>query len=223
MELPPREYDDTFGPVFSNEEVAIARPAPFSYTQGVIEVMGNARSGDFRLYQLHFGQGLQPQTWQQIGPDHYNQVDRNVLEYWDTAGLNGAYSLRLTVIENSGALRQSAIPITIDNTPPTIKLTQPANGRAYVKEDDEWVNINALATDDWAMDRVVFYLDDTPFFTTTVAPYNIKWTITMSDTVPNPDDGEVRATEVITNPDAASASRKRWSARCSATPTTATG
>lgn len=201
MELPPREYDDTFGPVFSNEEVTIARPAPFSYTQGVIEVLGNARSGDFRLYQLHFGQGLQPQNWQQIGPDHYNQVDRGVLEYWDTTSLNGPYTLRLTVIENSEAIRQSAIPITIDNTPPTIKLTQPANGREYVKEDDEWVNINALATDDWAMDRVVFYLDDSPFFTSTVAPYNIKWTITMSDTVPDANAGEIRTTEVITNPD----------------------
>ena len=201
IELPPTEYDDTFGPVFTNEEVAIAKPAPFSYIKGQVEVWGNARSGDFRLYQLHFGQGLQPQNWQQIGPDHYNQVDKGVLEYWDTTGLNGPYTLRLSVIENSGNVRQVAIPLTVDNTPPTIHLSTPENGRVYVMEDDEWVNINALATDDWSMDRVVFYLDDSPLITTTVAPYSAKWTITMSDTIPSLNMPPITAMKPITNPD----------------------
>ncbi len=202
LELPPKEFDDTYGPVFSNESVAIARPAPFSYVKGQIEILGNARSNDFRLYQLHFGPGLQPSTWQQIGPDHYNQVDRGLLEVWDTSGLEGPYTLRLSVIDNSGAIQQNAIPLTIDNTPPQITLSSPNNGRQYIMEDDEWVNINALATDEWSMDRVVFYLDDSPFVTTTVAPYNVKWTITMSDTVPSPDQiGEIRSSEIITNPD----------------------
>jgi hypothetical protein len=68
-------------------------------------------------------------------------------------------------------------------------------------EDDEWVNINALATDDWSMDRVVFYLDNSPLITTTVAPYGAKWTITMSDTVPSLNMPPIVATEPITNPD----------------------
>jgi len=201
LDVPPREYDDTYGAVFTDEDVAIAQPPPFSSVSGGFDILGNARNGDFRLYQLHFGQGLQPADWLQIGPDHYNQVDRNVLEFWDTTGLNGAYSLRLSVVENNGNVRQNTVPLTIDNTPPTIKLTTPENGREYVMEDDEWVNINALATDDWSMDRVVFHLDDTPFITTTVAPYNVKWTITMSNTVPNLGMAEITATEVITNPD----------------------
>ena len=201
IQLPPTEYDDTFGPVFTDEEVAIAKPAPFSYIKGQVEIWGNARSGDFRLYQLHFGQGLQPQTWTQIGPDHYNQVDKGVLEYWDVSGLSGPYTLRLSVVENSGNVRQVAIPITVDNTPPTVVLSTPENGKVYVKEDDEWVNINALATDDWAMDRVVFYLDDTPLITTTVSPYSAKWTITMSDTVPTLDMEPITARVPITQPD----------------------
>ncbi len=201
LDLPPREYDDTYGPVFTDEELAIAQPAPFSFVREDFEILGNARSGDFRLYQLHFGQGLQPSDWQQIGPDHYNQVDRNVLEYWNTEGLEGTYSLRLSVIENNGNARQNAVPITIDNTPPSISLTTPQNGRVYVMEDDEWVNINGLATDEWSMDEVVFYLDDTPFITTTVAPYNVKWTIEMQDQKPDPEFEPVRASEVITNPD----------------------
>ena len=209
IQLPPTEYDDTFGPVFTDEEVAIAKPAPFSYIQGQVEIWGNARSADFRLYQLHFGQGLQPQEWVQIGPDHYNQVDKGVLEYWDVSGLNGPYTLRLSVIENSGNVRQVAIPLTVDNTPPTVVLTTPENGRVYVKEDDEWVNINALATDDWAMDRVVFYLDDSPIITTTVSPYSVKWTITMSDTVLSPDMAPMTITVPVTQPDGTIAYEER--------------
>ncbi|MCO6449475.1 MAG: transglycosylase domain-containing protein [Caldilineales bacterium] len=201
LELPPREFDDTYGAVFTSEEVAIAQPAPFSYVKGGFDILGNARNGDFRLYQLHFGQGLQPQNWQQIGPDHYNQVDRGPLEYWDTTGLNGPFTLRLSVIENSGNVRQNAIPLTVDNDPPTVNMIGPANGRTYVMEDDEWVNLNALATDDWSMDKVVFYLDDSPIVTTTVAPYNARWTIKMVDRPPSLAEGEVRATEIITNAD----------------------
>jgi len=209
IELPPTDYDDSFGPIFTNEELAIARPAPFGYASGRVEIWGNARSGDFRLYQLHFGQGLQPQNWQQIGPDHYNQVDKGILEYWDTAGLNGPYTLRLTVIENNGNVRQVAIPLTIDNTAPSILLTTPENGRIYSKEDDEWVNLNALATDDWSMDRVVFFLDDSPLITTTVSPYGAKWTITMSDTVPSLDMPPIVSTETITNADGSVTTREK--------------
>lgn len=184
LEQPPRPEGTQSGPRFSDEEVAIAFPTSFSYTHGLVEILGNARSGDFRLYQLHFGPGLNPTAWQQIGPDHYNQVDKGLLEVWDTTGLNGPYTLRLSVIENSGNIRQVSVPVTIDNTPPTVVLTNPPNGRVYIMEDDEWVNLNALATDDWAMDKVVFYVDNSPVVTTTVAPYAGKWTITMVDRPP---------------------------------------
>ncbi len=181
---PPRPEASLTGPVFTNEEVAIASPTPFSYTHGLVDILGNARSGDFRLYQLHFGPGLEPVNWQQIGPDHYNQIDKASLEIWDTTGLSGPHSLRLSVIENSGNVRQVTAPVTIDNNPPTIALTNPENGRAYVMEDDEWVNMNALATDDWSMDKVVFYVDNSAVITTTVAPYAGKWTMRMIDRPP---------------------------------------
>ena len=167
--------------VFTEDELAIARPTLYGYVGGVMDILGNARGGDFRLYQLHFGQGLEPGEWQQIGPDHYNQVDKGFLETWDTTSLSGAYTLRLSVVENSGNVRQVSTPVTIDNKPPTIVVTNPSNGRAYIMEDDEWANINALATDDLSMDRVVFYVDGSPVITTTVAPYAGKWTIRMVD------------------------------------------
>ena len=55
----------------------------------MVPIRGNAKIGDLRLYKLEFGEGLAPAAWTQIGPDHYNGVDNNLLENWDTSGPQG--------------------------------------------------------------------------------------------------------------------------------------
>jgi hypothetical protein len=50
------------------------------------------------------------------------------------------------------------------------------------------------------MDRVEFYLDGQKLGESTVAPYSLRWTITMSNVVPV-FAPPVMATRVITNPD----------------------
>jgi len=177
---PPTEYDTIYGPTASDAEVVITDPAPYAYIAGgVIPVSGNARGGDFAFYRLAFGEGLNPSQWIQIGPDHGNQVDHGVLEYWDVTGLNGLYSLQLTVVDHSQAVRQATIQVTVDNEPPTIALTNPTNGRQYIWGKDEWVNINADVTDDYAIGRVEFYRNDEPepFAVRTIAPYNVNWVL----------------------------------------------
>ena len=55
---------------------------------------GNAKGGNWTAYKLFFGSGFDvaADKWQQIGPDHNNQVDNNVLENWNLAGLaSGMY------------------------------------------------------------------------------------------------------------------------------------
>lgn len=201
IEQPPRAYDDEHGPTVFNEEVAIISPRPFGYVRGVVEIRGNARGGDFNRYRLDFGPGLNPVQWTQIGPEHGNQAERNVLEYWDTRGLEeGLYTLRLTVIGNSGSVRTAETQVTVDNTPPDVVIAKPADGDLYVMEDDEWVAIQPEIDEIWAMDRVEFYLDGKRFAVSTVPPFNQKWTITMSDTIPNPAMTPITATRLITLP-----------------------
>ena len=60
-------------------EVAITFPEPGSYISATVEIRGNAR-GDFRNYRVEFGTGLNPTEWQQIGPEHGEQVEGGVLE-----------------------------------------------------------------------------------------------------------------------------------------------
>ncbi len=51
------------------------------------------------------------------------------------------------------------------------------------------------------MARAEFYLDGKKFAESTVPPFNQKWTITMSDTIPVEDMAPITATRPITLPD----------------------
>ena len=183
---PPTEYDTIYGPSRSDGEVAIIQPAPYSYVRGIVPIHGNARGGDFNFYRVVFGQGLNPTEWIQVGPEHGEQVDHNVLEFWDTGGLDGLYSLRLSVVDHSMALREATIQVTVDNISPTVDLTYPEEGAEYELGYDEWANVNAEVLD-YSVARVEYYEysggkanvppDLQPFVVRTVAPFNVNWTI----------------------------------------------
>jgi hypothetical protein len=185
---PPAEYDTIYGPSRVNADVAIVSPAPYSYIGGTVPITGNAKGGDFNYYQVVFGEGLYPPGWIQIGANHGEQVDHNVLEFWDTSGLDGLYSLSLRVVDHSMALREATIQVTVDNISPTLDLTYPEEGSEYELGYDEWVNVNA-EVQDYSIARIEFYeygggkreeppfegLE--PFAVRNVAPFNVNWTI----------------------------------------------
>ena len=185
--VPPTEYDTIYGPLRSDAEVAIIGPAPYSYIRHTVPITGNAKGGDFNFYRVVFGEGLNPTEWIQIGPDHGNQVDHNVLEFWDTRALDGLYSLRLSVVDHSTALREATIQVTVDNISPTLHLTYPEEGSTYEYGYDEWANVNA-EVEDYSIGRVEFYEyagtkesrpegELEPFAVRTIAPFNVNWTI----------------------------------------------
>jgi hypothetical protein len=184
---PPTEYDTIYGPSRSDAEVAIISPAPYSYIRSTVPITGNARGGDFNFYRVVFGQGLNPAEWVQIGSDHGNQVDHGLLEFWDTSGLDGLYSLRLSVVDHSMALREATIQVTVDAISPTLHLTYPEQGAEYELGYDEWVNVNA-EVQDYSIARVEFYVYEggkeseppaeiAPFAVRTFAPFNVNWII----------------------------------------------
>jgi hypothetical protein len=67
-------------------------------------------------------------------------------------------------------------------------------------EDDEWVNMQVEAVDNVSMDRVEFHLDGNKIDEATVAPYNTRWTIVMSDTIPV-EGTVITQTETVTSPE----------------------
>jgi hypothetical protein len=132
---------------------------------------------------LAFGKGIDPTQWTQIGADHRERVDNGTLETWDVSGLDGLYTLKLTVVDRSGRLREAAIQVIVDNQPPTVRFVNPANGAIYSPEKDEWVSIGVDANDNASMSRVEFYVDGAYIGASTVAPFNKKWTLKMMDTL----------------------------------------
>jgi membrane peptidoglycan carboxypeptidase len=192
-ETPPTQYVP-IGPTLADAEVGIISPAPYSYITGTVPITGNARGGDFNYYALYFGEGMNPTNWVQIGQNHGNQVDKNVLEFWDTTGLDGLYTLRLQVVDHSAAVREAIAQVTVDPTPPEVDLTYPEDGAEYEYDYDEWANINAEVSD-YSIARVEYYMyqwnraDEgkatppdppeglEPFVVRTQPPFNVNWTI----------------------------------------------
>lgn len=178
---PPTAQDDSCG---GGGEVAgdvgIGWPIVGQPVIGTIQIKGNARGDNFRAYKIEVAPESAPNQWQQIGPEHTNQVSNDVLENWDTAAFDGLYTLRLTVMRNDGSSQPADVQVVVDHTPPDITIEQPKNKDVYVMEDAEWVSITANAHDTWAMDHVDFYMDGRKLGTTTVAPYSVRWTIAMS-------------------------------------------
>ena len=198
---PPTEYDDTYGSPVASGPVAIMHPAPYQYVSGGLVITGSATSDNFALYRLEFGQGLNPTEWTQLGGDHTSQVDHGPLEFWDTTSVpEGLYTLQLTVVRHDQTFQQSAVQVTVDNTPPDVTLLNPPDGKVYKMEDDEWVNMQVHAVDNVSMDRVEFWLDGRKVDEATVAPYQSRWTIVMSDTIPV-EGTVVTQTKTVTNPD----------------------
>jgi membrane carboxypeptidase/penicillin-binding protein PbpC len=180
---PPGEYNTSNRGASRGGDVAIVAPTSYSAVKGVVTIVGNVRADNLDVYRLTFGKGLDPTQWTQIGGDHRERVDNSALENWDVSALDGLYTLKLTVVDKLGRLTESAIQVIADNKPPVVKIIHPLNGAIYTPEKDEWVSIGVEAVDNASMARVEFYLDEMLVGTSTVAPFNKKWTIKMSDTL----------------------------------------
>lgn len=197
---PPTEVDGPCGAEEVVGDVAIASPLIGQRLHGAIPITGNARGNDFRAYKLEVAPETAPNQWTPIGPEHGNQVSNGQLESWDTAGFDGLYTLRLTVMQNSGGVQTDAVRVVVDNTPPVVKIIHPSDKDVYQKEKDEFISITADAQDTWEMSRVEFYLDGVRLGESTVAPYSLRWTIAMADVVPVVGQ-TIMGTRTITNSD----------------------
>jgi len=180
---PPTEFCDLHGPNLASAEVAITGPKLFEAVRGLVPIVGNARPGGLQRYWLQYGPGMTPGTWSPIGPEHGHRVDNNVLEHWDTSGLDGLYTVQLSAA-TGGGLSQASVPVLVDNISPTVSIISPEPEQVYVLDKDEWINIQVDAEDNLSMERVEFYLDEQSLGYTTVAPYTIRWTLAMSDVTP---------------------------------------
>jgi len=168
---PPEEYDVVGLPPILGP-VAILEPDPLAYVRGTVDVRGNATLPDFEYYQLAYGAGLNPTDWTQIGERVYVPARGALLGRWNAAGLEGLYSLRLTVVAADQAVQESIIQVTVDNTPPQVSVTAPENGAEIrVSGLNPVLELAVTYSDNVGVTQVVYYFDGEPVVTAGEAPF----------------------------------------------------
>ena len=173
---PPNEYDTIQNPN-DKADVAILSPSPFGYVRGEIVIKGTVKPENFQLFKLQFGPGLNPTKWTQIGDDRKEKIENDELGKWNTTGLNGLYTIQLVALKLDQTFAVSTMQVTVDNTPPNVKLLAPTDNQEF-QIKDESIIIQPDAKDNLSLSFVEIYVDDKKVATNTVAPFTTRWKMT---------------------------------------------
>jgi membrane carboxypeptidase/penicillin-binding protein len=161
LPVPPVGYDPIYFPQTESSDVHLTGPAMFAHVRRQVTLYGSADDGNFAYYRLQVGQGLYPQNWFLIGEDVNEPVRDDVLGVWDTQGLQGLYVIQLLVVDENQRVQNSILQVTVDNTPPQVKILDPTDGQQLDSLNSGNILIQAQASDDLVLARVEFYLDET--------------------------------------------------------------
>lgn len=88
----------------------IDSPKPGDPLGSIVQVRGTADDLHFQGYVLEIGQGQDPEDWSLIA-SRENPVKEDVIGRWDTFGLEGDWTLRLTAIDEAGNKSVAAVSI----------------------------------------------------------------------------------------------------------------
>ena len=189
---PPTEYDPVGSACLPTGNVAILYPQPFSYIRGTLDITGTVK-GDPATYDyfwVDYGPGLFPQEWTKIEGNRGEQIENGILQTWNTAGLNGLFTLRLVLVKkdpNGGppSFENSTVVVTVDNQPPTVGVLAPTSNQAFTVGTDDSVVIQADVQDNLSVARVVFFVDNIGAESATAPPYSTRWKITAAERGPH--------------------------------------
>lgn len=111
----------------------INSPQPGAIVRDTVAITGTATHPAFSFYKVEFAP--EPgSNWSVIGETHSNQVQDGVLAQWNTQGVpDGSYSLRLTVVDQSGNYKEDVVrQVVVANAgpapSPTVDLSATPEG-----------------------------------------------------------------------------------------------
>ena len=114
LNKPPTAYDTIQQPPI-DPNAHITAPAMFATLKGKVRIQGTVSADNLSYYRLQYGQGLNPQTWSQIGSDNKLPLNEDTLATWDTSGLNGLYALQLLVVHGDNSITTATVVVTVKN------------------------------------------------------------------------------------------------------------
>ena len=170
LPLPPALLDEP-----GSGAAGLTWPEPFAWVGGVVDVRGNPSPDGLNYYLLEQGEGLNPQEWRRIGAGRRTLPASGLLGQWDTAGLSGLHSLRLTLVRDDGSRETEQRLVTVDNQAPTLRL-EPGDLNALWPALRE-LHISARVEDNLAVERVEFYRNGHLLGADRVWPWGLDWKI----------------------------------------------
>jgi hypothetical protein len=141
----------------------------------VVTIRGTAAGNNFSYYRIQVGQGLNPETWLQVGQDIHSSVEGGSLAQWDTNGLNGLYAVQLLVVHNDQSISTAITQVSVDNTPPQLDLIYPQEGDQLDYTRNRQVTFQVQASDNLGLAKVSFYVDDEMVGVSEQVPYLLTW------------------------------------------------
>lgn len=173
LPIPPQGYDRIQSPTIL-PFTQISEPAQFSVVHGQLIIRGTAAGNGFVYYQLQNGEGLNPSAWLPIGDAQRTPVQNGVLGIWDTSGLNGLFALRLQVVRKDQLLETAILQITVDNTPPRLRILYPGEGQR-LPISNQPITLQTDTSDTVGLQKVEFYIDGLIIGSQTSSPYSLAW------------------------------------------------
>ncbi|MGE3540694.1 MAG: CARDB domain-containing protein [Candidatus Tectimicrobiota bacterium] len=96
--------------------------------QAPIVLRGRLTESHLERYQLQVGAGSEPLSWTVL-QESVRLPEGQVLGHWDLSGVDdGPYTLRLLVQDKAGLHTEKRLTLLVDQTPPSVALTTPADG-----------------------------------------------------------------------------------------------
>jgi penicillin-binding protein 1A len=172
--LPPETYDTLPVSFPCSDLLQISQPAALEVLRGTVTVHGTAASAGMQQFIVQAGEGLYPATWYALGKGKGPVRDGN-FAVWDTAGSDGIWSLQLIAVLPNGEIESAAIPVTLDNTPPTVRWVEPATARRISLEKGQMLILQVDADDSLALAAVDFRLDGKTKTRMEIGPFSVRW------------------------------------------------
>lgn len=172
LPIPPNTYDTIYNPPAS-PNAFFSAPQLFAHVRGSVQISGTASGPDFAFFRLQVGQGLNPQTWLQIGTDSQKPVQNGLLGVWNTQNLSGLYAVQLLVVYKNQRVVSAVTQLTVDNTPPAVEILNPAANTEVPLGSGIVLQVNA--SDNLELQRVEFWMDGKLAGSLVHGPYNLAW------------------------------------------------
>jgi len=150
----------------------ITQPGSGATLSGQVQIKGRVAGPGLAGFRLRYSAATSPDVWESIAQGIV-PADGWVVERWDTRPLaDGAYALQLAVFDREGHDEAHAIPVIIDNTPPTAGWLFPTEG-AVLRAGA--VQLAAQASDNLGLAHVDFSVDGELVGSVESAPFVVYW------------------------------------------------